>query len=197
MGQTLRRVRLDAPFIKSRRQGLPNYRRSRVKGGTYFFTVNTLNRQQELLIRHIDTLRDAFKSVKNRHPYHLDALVILPDHFHMVMTLPQNTDDYSTIIRLTKSEFSKRVKARGIISHQSRQRRKEQMVWQRRFWEHQIRDDDDYRRHIDYCYINPVKHGYVNKIIDWPYSTFDRGVKRGIYPKGWGGRVDFSGKFGE
>jgi putative transposase len=190
-------VRRDAPFIKSRRQGLPNYRRSRVKGGTYFFTVNTLNRQQELLIRHIDALRDAFKSVKNRHPYHLDALVILPDHFHMVMTLPQNVDDYSKIIRLTKGEFTKKVRFEGITNNQSRQSRKEQMVWQRRFWEHQIRDDDDYRRHIDYCYINPVKHGYVNRVIDWPYSTFHRDIKRGKYPMDWGGGVDFIGKFGE
>ncbi|GAA0211989.1 transposase [Kangiella japonica] len=177
---------------------MPNYRRSRVEGGTYFFTVNTLSRQKQLLTRHIDALREAFRSVKSRHPYHLDALVILPYHFHMVMTLPQNSEDFSTIIRLTKSEFTKRIKFNSPnANHKSRLNRKEQLVWQRRFWEHQIRGSDDYRRHIDYCYINPVKHGHVKKVIDWPYSTFHRDVKRGLYSLDWGGVGNYDGVFGE
>ncbi len=175
---------------------MPNYRRAKVKGGTYFFTVNTLDRNKGLLTRHINELRQSFNHVKKHYPFKLDALVVLPDHFHMVMTLPQNDEDYSNRLRIIKEGFTKRLKLNA-TDHLSRLTRNEKGVWQRRFWEHQIRDDEDYINHIHYCYINPVKHQWVKRVRDWPYSTFHRDVKRGLFPIDWAGRDEFEGRFGE
>lgn len=175
---------------------MPNYRRSKVKGGTYFFTVNTLNRNAGLLTLHIDKLRQSFKDVKYNYPFKIDALVILPDHFHLVMTLPQNDNDYSNRLRLIKHGFTKRIQNND-TNHVSRLIRNEKGVWQRRFWEHQIRDDQDYINHIHYCYINPVKHQWVKRVRDWPYSSFHRDVKRGLFPIDWACGEIFEGGFGE
>ena len=165
---------------------MPNYRRHRVPGGSYFFTVNLLDRKSRLLTEHIDPLRSAFRKVREIHPFHLDAVVILPDHLHTVWTLPVHDDDYSTRWRLIKTEFSLAVPG-GEVRTQSRADKGERGIWQRRFWEHTIRDDEDYARHVDYIHYNPVKHGHVPRVKDWPYSSFHDYVARGILPEDWGG----------
>ncbi len=153
---------------------MPNYRRLYVEGGTYFFTVNLLERHgNDLLIRHIDVLRAAVRKVKKAHPFTIHAFVVLPEHLHCVLEFPEGDSDFPLRWRLIKSEFSKSLPSterRSAI----RIKRGERGIWQRRFWEHQIRDDDDYRYHIQYTHYNPVKHGLVNNPFDWQYSTIDR-----------------------
>jgi len=164
------------------------YRRANVKGGTYFFTVNLAERNKPLLIDHVDILRNAFSRVQKQRSFKIDGIVILPDHIHSIWTLPKNDFDFSTRWRLIKSGFSKKLPKTERIN-QSRQNKKERGIWQRRFWEHQIRDENDFIRHMDYMYYNPVKHGYVNNVKDWPHSSFHRDVKNGIYDEGWGSEV--------
>ena len=165
---------------------MPNYRRSLIKGGCYFFTINLLERKQNtLLIDQIDLLRDVVKRVRKKHPFHIDGWVILPDHMHCIWTLPDGDDDYSSRIRLIKMLFSKQIpdtEKRSTV----RQRKGERGIWQRRFWEHTIRDDRDFANHMDYLHFNPVKHDYVDRVMDWPYSTFRYHVKAGMYPENWG-----------
>ena len=166
---------------------MPDYRRYRVAGGCFFFTVNLLERHEnDLLIRHIDLLREAVRQVRRAHPFTIDAWVVLPDHIHCIWTLPPDDDDNATRWRLIKSAFSKRLPATERISP-SRQRRGERGIWQRRFWEHAIRDDRDFATHMDYVHFNPVKHGYVRQVSDWPHSTFKACVRRGLYPPAWAG----------
>ena len=163
---------------------MTDYRRNRVSGGTYFFTVNLLERKSSLLVEHIDLLREAVRIVKTRHPFHIDAWVILPDHLHAVWTLPEGDSDYSGRWRSIKIAFAKSVpktERRSAI----RLAKGERGIWQRRFWEHTIRDDADYAAHVDYVNINPLKHGLVKRVADWPYSSFHRDVARGIYPVDW------------
>jgi len=164
------------------------YRRANSKGGTYFFTVNLAERNKTLLVDHIDDLRVAFKKVKTSHPFTIDAIVILPEHIHAIWTLPKNDADFSIRWRLIKSWFSKSLPKIERICP-SRIDKSERGIWQRRFWEHQIRDETDYNRHMDYLYYNPVKHGYVKNVIDWPYSSFHRDVDKDTYLKGWGADV--------
>jgi len=164
---------------------MPNYRRYRVLGGTYFFTVNLLERYpNDLLIRHVEILRTVVRETRRRWPFHIDAWVVLPDHLHCVWTLPVGDDDNSNRWRLIKQGFSK---ALPMTERRSAVRvaRGERGIWQRRFWDHYIRDDGDYASHVDYCHINPVKHGLVGRVSDWPYSSFHRYVERGIYPLDW------------
>jgi len=166
---------------------MPDYRRHRVAGGTYFFTVNLLERYpNDLLVRHIDLLRAVVRAVRKKRPFQIDAWVVLPDHLHCVWTLPDGDDDFTVRWRLIKQDFSKELPA---TEHRSvvRIARGERGIWQRRFWEHTIRDEADYAAHIDYVHINPVKHGYVKRVVDWPYSTFHRDVERGVYPRDWAG----------
>ena len=151
------------------------YRRYYLKGGTWFFTVNLRNRKSRLLTEHIGTLRHAILTIKRRKPFYIDAWVILPEHLHCIWTLPGDDSDFSARSRDIKGCFSKELK--------------QENVWQPRFWEHVIRDEEDYRRHIDYTYINPVKHGWVRQVCDWPFSTFHRDVRRGLYPDNWGGEI--------
>lgn len=165
---------------------MPNYHRYRVPGGSYFFTVNLLNRKSTFLTDHIDPLRAAFRKVRENHPFHIDAVVILAEHLHTIWTLPAEDDDYSTRWRLIKTEFSLALPGSESRS-QSRTDKGERGIWQRRFWEHSIRDDEDYARHVDYIHYNPVKHGHVQRVIDWPYSSFHNYVARGILPKDWAG----------
>jgi putative transposase len=149
------------------------YRRAYVKGGCYFFTVNLADRKSDLLIRHIDTLRAAFKAVKQQHPFTLDAMVVLPDHLHCIWTLPEDDCDYATRWALIKIYFSKRVPKTERINA-SRTHKGERGIWQRRFWEHVIRDERDYLNHIEYIHTNPIKHGYVKDTTDWPYSSIHK-----------------------
>ena len=166
---------------------MPNYRRAWCPGGTYFFTLNLLIRQgNDLLIRHIELLRASVQKVKQRHPFIIHGWVVLPDHLHCVIELPENDTDFPMRWRLIKMEFSKALPRLEKISP-NRQQRGERGIWQRRFWEHLIRNDADYLAHIDYIHINPVKHGLVKYLVDWPYSTFHRLVDKGIYTNDWAG----------
>ena len=164
---------------------MPEYRRWRVPGGTYFFTINLLERRSNLLVRHIDALRDAVRRTRQERPFHIDAWVVLPEHMHCVITLPEGDDDFSNRIKAIKIRFVRAVPATEQRSR-TRVARGERGIWQRRFWEHAIRSEADYARHMDYVHYNPVKHGHVTVVRDWPYSTFHRLVKDGLYPVDWG-----------
>lgn len=165
---------------------MTDYRRYRVKGGTYFFTVNLAERQRKLLTEQIDILRGAFREVKQAHPFRMDAIVVLPDHLHALWTLPEGDDNFSLRWRQIKSAFSREF-GKGERISKSRAGKQERGIWQRRFWEHAIRDEHDFARHVDYIHFNPVKHGYVRRVVDWPYSSFHRYVRLGIYPSAWVG----------
>lgn len=164
---------------------MPRYLRSPVDGACYFFTVNLADRQTDLLTRHIDPLRAAFRSVQLRHPFGIPAAVILPDHLHCLWQLPAGDSDFATRWGLIKAAFSRTLPATEAISN-SRHTRGERGIWQRRFWEHHIRDDEDYRRHVEYIHFNPVKHGHARCAANWPYSSFLRFVRAGLYPEDWG-----------
>lgn len=171
---------------------MPNYRRAYASGGTWFFTVNLLQRRNnDLLVRHIHDLRAAVRRVMMLYPWHIDAWVVLPEHMHCVWTLPDGDHDYATRWRLIKTGFSKCLPIDELRS-KSRILRGERGIWQRRYWEHQIRDEADFARHIEYCYINPVKHGHVQAVVDWPYSSFHRDVASGFYAPDWAGDVSLS-----
>jgi len=165
---------------------MTDYLRYRIDGGIYFFTVNLAERNRTLLIERIDTLREAFRVVKEAHPFKIDAIVILPDHLHTIWTLPDGDHDFSQRWRQVKSAFSREIAKEERVSR-SRLRKQERGIWQRRFWEHAIRDEEDFRRHVDYIHFNPVKHGYVQKVADWPYSSFHQYVHLGILPVDWVG----------
>lgn len=175
---------------------MPNYRRAFVPGGSWFFTVNLLERRQTLLVDHIDDLRDAVARTRQARPFTIDAFVVLPDHLHAVWTLPADDADFSTRWRLIKSRFARALPKQERLSP-VRLERHERGIWQRRFWEHLIRDDDDYARHVAYCYINPVKHALVNRVCDWAHSSFHRDVRAGIFPLDWAGSSVIEGEFGE
>ena len=175
---------------------MPNYRRAFVPGGCWFFTVNLLERRKTLLVDHIDALRAAVAKTRERYPFVIDAVVVLPDHIHAVWTLPPGDADFSLRWRLIKQRFARELPKHERISA-VRRARHERGIWQRRFWEHLIRDEVDYARHVEYCYINPVKHGLVSRVSDWPHSSFHRDVRAGIIPEDWAGDVDASGAFGE
>ncbi|OIR15386.1 transposase IS200 like protein [mine drainage metagenome] len=166
---------------------MADYRRAWCPGGTYFFTVNLLRRQgNDLLIRHIGLLRSVVSSVQQRHPFRIHGWVVLPEHLHCVIELPPNDADFATRWRLIKMGFSKALPRTENLSAISI-RRGERGIWQRRYWEHLIRDERDYQAHMDYVHINPVKHGVVERVADWPYSTFHRLVEQSIYPANWAG----------
>jgi REP-associated tyrosine transposase len=176
---------------------MTGYRRNFVAGGSFFFTVNLADRRSSLLTDHIDDLRNAFRETHHRHPFTTEAMVVLPDHLHTVWTLPEGDADFATRWRLIKSTFSRNLPAGEQISG-SRFARGERGIWQRRFWEHTMRDEGDFARHVDYVHINPVKHGLVTQVWDWPYSSFRRMVKLGLYPEDWAGDVSKEGgDFGE
>ena len=167
-----------------------DYRRAWHPGGTYFFTVNLLERQgNDLLIRHVDILRDVVRKVRSRHPFIIHGWVVLPEHLHCVIELPEGDCDFATRWRLIKSDFSKSI-LKDERRSKVRVKRGERGIWQRRFWEHLIRDEEDYNRHVDYIHWNPVKHCLVERVQDWPYSTFHRLVNEGIYPSDWAGGDD-------
>jgi putative transposase len=169
---------------------MTNYRRNMAGGGTYFFTVNLEDRRLRLLTDHIGQLRAAFRCAQARHPFAIDAIVVLPEHLHAIWTLPDGDVDYPMRWRLIKSTFSRALPSEESVSP-SRAGRGERGIWQRRYWEHTVRDDDDFARHVDYIHYNPVKHGHVSQVRDWPHSSFRRMVRLGVYPGDWGG--DLSG----
>ena len=164
-----------------------HYHRAKTPGATYFFTVVTYQRQTLFRApQTVDLLRTAFRTVKAKHPFTIDAIVVLPDHLHCIWTLPKADADFSTRWRLIKSEFSRHCPEKYKRQRsQSRQSKGEQAIWQRRFWEHQIQDETDLIRHMDYIHYNPVSHGLVEAPKDWAYSSFHRFVQAGIYAEDW------------
>ncbi|MBI2397068.1 MAG: transposase [Xanthomonadales bacterium] len=165
---------------------MPNYRRPKVPGATWFLTMALADRTSDLLVRRIDLLRVAFQGMRRRHPFEVVAMVVLPDHLHAVWSLPQGDSDYSLRVGQMKGAFSHAVGEQGWCRASHGQRR-ERGIWQRRFWEHLIRDERDLRAHIDYVHRNPVKHGLVAQCADWPHSTFARQVARGDFGPDHGG----------
>ena len=168
---------------------MSNYRRATAEGGCYFFTVNTHRRQPILVNADVRAaLREAIQSVRTTLPFAIDAWVLLPDHLHCLWTLPSGDVDFSTRWRLIKTKVTQSCGARLMREDFMTLRRKEKRqgsLWQNRFWEHQIRDERDFARHLDYIHWNPVKHGHITAVADWPYSSFHRYVTDGIYPNDW------------
>ena len=174
------------------------YRRARLEGGTFFFTVVTHLRRPILTSKMSrGLLRNAFREVRARHPFDVEAIVLLPDHFHVLMRLPEGETDYSVRIGGIKRNFTDAYLAGGGregSASPGQARKRLRGVWQPRFWEHTIRDAKDYRMHVDYIHINPVKHGLVARVADWPWSSFHRYVKMGLYESDWLGRADLPGQ---
>jgi putative transposase len=163
-----------------------NYRRNFLLGGSYFFTVNLADRRLGLLAENIGLLREAFRSVRARHPFTIDAAVVLPDHLHMIWALPKDDADFALRWRLIKSAFARGL-PRGERISASRAGKGERGIWQRRYWEHTLRDQDDFARHLDYIHFNPVKHGHAARVRDWPHSSFRCWVRLGVYSEDWAG----------
>jgi putative transposase len=176
---------------------MPRYRRAIVPGGTFFFTVAIANRSDDLLVREVDRLRGIYRSVQERHPFETIAICILPDHLHAIWSLPENDSDFAQRWSLIKGGFSRGLNVTASRSVRNIAKR-EKGIWQRRYWEHAIRDDLDLARHVDYIHFNPVKHGLAMRVRDWPHSSFHRYVSRGELPEDWGGDMrETSGSFGE
>ena len=196
------------------------YLRPKIPGATVFFTVVLARRGERMLVDEIDLLREAVRVTHARRPFHIDAWVVLPDHMHCVWTLPEADADYSQRWGTIKARFSRdvgrkmvgwkptlhetgRVGFEPTIVQQMREARspskrakKEAGIWQRRFWEHHIRDEADYAAHVRYCWINPVKHGFVSRAVEWPYSSIHRDIRTGLVEADWSGEAP-DGRFGE
>jgi len=171
---------------------MPNYKRTRF-GSTYFFTVVTYQRRKFLCLEPCrEILREVIKQTQASWPFTIEAVVLLPEHIHCIWKLPENDTNYSMRWGWIKKEFTKR--ARDVVEKMvgaahptaSRVRRGEGNIWQRRFWEHQIKNQKDYNTHVDYIHYNPVKHGLAKAPKDWKYSSFNRYVKDGVYDREWG-----------
>lgn len=176
---------------------MTSYRRARVPGGTYFFTVTLSDRSRTTLVDHVDILRAAYAETRTDRPFRCDAFVVLPDHLHAVWTLPEEDADFSTRWRLIKARFSRGVgRMGGLHPSLSKRKKGESGIWQRRFWEHCIRDEADHWAHVRYCWGNPVKHGYVERAAEWPYSSIHRDIRAGRVEAEWSG-VGAKGAFGE
>ena len=176
---------------------MSRYRRAKIDGGVFFFTVTLADRSSDLLLRHVDRLRRIYMSVQQRYPFETIAMCVLPDHLHAVWSLPPNDANFSLRWSVIKSGFTRGL-AGDAQRSSSKVARRERGIWQRRYWEHAIRDDVDLARHVDYIHFNPVKHGYVSQVCDWPHSSFHRYVARGLLPLDWGGDVGATpGTFGE
>jgi putative transposase len=169
-----------------------HYRRSLVAGGTWFFTVNLADRRHDYLIRHIDVLRQAVRLTRSRHPFEIIAMVVLPDHLHAIWTLPPGDANYPLRWALIKSVFPRSLPQTEFI-RESHLAKRERGIWQRRYWAHQIRDEADWQAHVDYSHFNPVKHGYVQRVSEWPFSSFHRYVHQGLLPPDWAGAAVMRG----
>ena len=177
---------------------MSEYRRARIEGGWFFFTVTLADRSADLLVRHIGRLRNAYATTRRRDPFETIAICVLPDHLHAIWALPADDADFSRRWSLIKHDFSCGLRANPDRSASKRAKR-EKGIWQRRYWEHAIRDEADLSRHIDYIHFNPVKHRLVSRACDWPYSSFHRYVARELLPLDWGGDAQETarGRFGE
>lgn len=183
---------------------MSRYRRNYLEGGTYFFTVVTYQRQRIFYAETVAILRQGFRKCISEKPFTIDAFVILPDHIHCIWTLPPHDHDYSSRWKDLKCYFTKEYQ-RTVCNRASKDckeperppdlphsmtKKGEKGIWQRRFWEHTIRDEEDYRMHMDYVHYNPEKHGLVHTVVEWPYSSFHRLASGGVYPLSWAGRTD-------
>jgi putative transposase len=175
---------------------MPDYRRNRLPGGTFFFTVNLLDRRSDLLVSQINVLRAAVRRVRARAPFRIDAWVVLPDHMHCLWSLPEGDADFPGRWRAIKIAFTKSLPA-GEPRSAVMESRGERGIWQRRYWEHTIRDDRDFGVHFDYIHFNPVRHGFVEHPADWPHSSFHRCVSNGLYSASWIGGSDEPPQAGE
>jgi putative transposase len=175
---------------------MPQYRRAKIKGSTFFFTVVLADRSSSLLVEQIDRLREGYRTVRKRRPFETIAVCILPDHIHAIWSLPEQDADFSVRWGLIKSAFTRGLEEK--FRSPSKILKREKGIWQRRYWGHAIRDEGDLNRHIDYIHFNPVKHGHVARVADWPHSSFHRYVERGWLAADWGGDMkEIKGKFGE
>jgi putative transposase len=165
---------------------MSEYRRALVPGGMWFFTVNLSDRTSDLLVREIGLLRASAREVRRRYPCRVIAAVVLPDHLHAILQLPAGDADFPGRWRFLKTLFVRALPRSEYIPG-NRARRGERGIWQRRYWEHMIRDEDDLRAHVDYVHVNPVKHGLVSRVRDWPHSSFSAYVRAGVLPVDWGG----------
>jgi putative transposase len=176
---------------------MTQYRRNFIPGGSFFFTVNLAERRSSLLTEHIGDLRTALRETKANHPFSIEAIVVLPDHLHAIWSLPDGNSDFSTRWRLIKSRFSRSL-PRGERVSASRRSKGERGIWQRHYWEHTLRDEDDFARHVDYIHFNPAKHGHVTRVADWPHSSFHQMTRLGLYPPDWAGDTGTAdSEFGE
>lgn len=165
------------------------YRRNFVPGGTYFFTVTLRDRHSRLLVEHIDDLRAAYDRVRRERPFTSDAIVVLPDHLHCVWTLPPGDADYAGRWKAIKARFTAACRHAGVML--ARDEAGAYDLWQRRYWEHTIRDERDLENHVNYIHYNPVKHGHANAPGDWPHSSFHRYVRDGLLSPDWAVVPDF------
>ncbi len=176
---------------------MSHYRRSLTKGATFFFTLTLADRTSNLLTTEIERLRNAHRNVHAKYPFETIAICVLPDHLHAIWRLPDDDADFGLRWSLIKRSFSAGLPASAQRSD-SKIAKREKGLWQRRFWEHQIRDDLDLQRHVDYVHYNPVKHGLVRNVKDWPHSSFHRHVERGLLDVNWGDAdADSVGQYGE
>ena len=175
---------------------MPEYRRHRVPGATYFFTVNLADRKSRLLIEQIPVLRKVVGRVRFLMPFYIDAWVVLPEHMHCLWTLPEDDSNFPKRWQAIKTAFSRSIPPAEALST-SRQARGERGIWQRRYWEHTVRDERDYASHMDYIHFNPVKHGLAESAAEWEFSSFHKCVKQGLYPADWASVGDMVAHWGE
>lgn len=177
---------------------MSNYRRARDAGACYFFTLTSHQRLPVLTDAPLRAaLRRAIERVRLHRPFVIEGWVLLPDHLHCLWRMPQGDADFGSRWSMIKRLTSQAIALPGTVSL-SRSLRRDSRLWQRRFWEHRIHDGDDYQRHMDYLHFNPVKHGLVPRVVDWPWSSFHRLVTEGVYPADWGGdAVVDNGEYGE
>jgi putative transposase len=173
------------------------YRRNFVAGGTYFFTATLADRTSTALTDHVGALRAAIRKTRRAHPFSIDAIVVLPDHLHTILTLPADDAHFQHRWSLIKRRFTGAVLQAG--GQVARRPNGECALWQRRYWEHTIRDERDFANHVDYIHYNPMKHGLVTRVRDWPHSSFHRYVRDGLLPQDWAGDLgeDTTTQFGE
>lgn len=174
-----------------------NYRRNKIAGGTYFFTVTLRNRSSNRLVGHIKLLKAAMRKVKDENPYKVIAIVVLPEHLHAIWELPAADADYAMRWRKIKSYFTKDLINQGVKLNKNKHG--EYNLWQRRYWEHTIKNEQDLIKHVDYIHYNPIKHGLVKRVVDWPHSSFHRYIKEGLLSRDWAADITTASEmnFGE
>jgi len=165
------------------------YRRTDIPGASYFFTLVTEQRQNLFIHdENIELLRESFRQIKQKRPFIIEAAVIMPDHLHCIWTLPDNDADYSTRWRLIKAWFTKHCDQKyKLPRNNARMKKQQQAIWQHRYWEYCLKDEEDFERHVDYIHYNPVKHHYVESPPQWKHSSIHRYIKEDILPRDWAG----------